>query len=72
MESSFYQFVTFSYLENSVGSGKSSLLFSLIGEMDYNENRKPEVELNGEVSFVGQQPWILNTTVKDNITLGAP
>lgn len=38
--------------------------------MAYDNHKKPEVELNGEVSFVAQQPWILNATVKDNITLG--
>lgn len=55
---------------HSVGSGKSSFLLSLIGEMAYDPQKRPEVELNGEVSFVAQQPWILNATVKDNITLG--
>ena len=38
--------------------------------MAYDPKKKPEIELSGEVSFVAQQPWILNATVKDNITLG--
>jgi len=55
---------------NSVGSGKSSFLYSLVGEMKYDATTPPAVELNGDVSFVTQQSWILNATVKDNIIFG--
>ncbi len=55
-----------------VGSGKSSFLFSLAGEMKFpaNASPQPEVIMNGEVSQVPQQAWILNTTVKNNILFG--
>jgi len=53
-----------------VGSGKSSFLYSLIGEMKYDNQNPPAVELNGDVSYVTQQSWILNATVKDNIIFG--
>jgi len=55
-----------------VGSGKSSFLFSLTGEMKFPANilPEPEIIINGEVSHVPQQAWILNTTVKDNILFG--
>jgi len=54
-----------------VGSGKSSFLFSLAGEMKVPENvAMPEIIVNGDVSHVPQQSWILNTTVKNNILFG--
>ncbi|RZK11514.1 MAG: ATP-binding cassette domain-containing protein, partial [Flavobacterium sp.] len=54
----------------SVGSGKSSFLYSLIGEMKYDNLNAPAVELNGDISYVTQQSWIINATVKDNIIFG--
>ena len=51
----------------SVGSGKSSFFHALIGDMKFDEDRKPELNIQGEVSYVPQKPWILNGTVKDNI-----
>jgi len=55
-----------------VGSGKSSFLFSLAGEMKFpaDASPQPEVIINGDVSQVPQQAWILNTTVKNNILFG--
>ncbi len=54
-----------------VGSGKSSLLFSLAGEMKVPDNTSPpEIVINGDVSHVPQQSWILNATVKKNIIFG--
>jgi len=55
---------------DSVGSGKSSFLYSLVGEMKYDATDPPTIELNGDVSYVTQQSWILNATVKDNIIFG--
>jgi ABC-type multidrug transport system fused ATPase/permease subunit len=51
----------------AVGSGKSSLLNALLGEMLVT---KGSVELNGSVAFCDQRPWILNDTVQNNITFG--
>jgi ATP-binding cassette subfamily C (CFTR/MRP) protein 1 len=51
-----------------IGAGKSSLLYSLLGEMKYQE--KPRVTINGTMSLVTQKPWIVNDTVKNNILFG--
>lgn len=38
--------------------------------MKFDSRNAPQVELNGTISYVTQQPWILNATVKDNVTFG--
>ena len=38
--------------------------------MKFEAENPPQLEVNGSVSFVSQQPWILNATVKNNITFG--
>ncbi|CAH8607404.1 unnamed protein product [Heterobilharzia americana] len=48
----------------SVGSGKSSLLHALLGDM---ENFNGRVNVKGTVAFVPQQPWIFNATLRNNI-----
>ena len=53
----------------AVGSGKSSLLNALLGEMSVT---KGTVEVNGSVAFCDQRPWILNDTVQNNVTFGLP
>ncbi|XP_065205465.1 multidrug resistance-associated protein 1-like [Planococcus citri] len=50
-----------------VGSGKSSLLSAFLGEM---YKLSGVVNTIGTVAYVPQEAWILNTTVKDNITFG--
>ncbi|KAM8845061.1 multidrug resistance-associated protein 1 [Spinachia spinachia] len=50
-----------------VGSGKSSLLSALLGEMDKLEG---SVAVKGSVAYVPQQAWIQNATLKDNIMFG--
>ncbi|XP_041856879.1 multidrug resistance-associated protein 1 isoform X2 [Melanotaenia boesemani] len=50
-----------------VGSGKSSLLSALLGEMDKVEG---SVAVKGSVAYVPQQAWIQNSTLKDNIVFG--
>ena len=52
----------------TVGSGKSSLLSALLGEM---EKVGGEVELSGRVAYVSQQAWIQNAKLKDNILFGS-
>ncbi|CAD5217623.1 unnamed protein product [Bursaphelenchus okinawaensis] len=51
-----------------VGSGKTSLIQALLGEM-YKVHGT--CELNGRVAYVPQQSWILNMTVRDNILFGS-
>lgn len=47
-----------------VGSGKSSLISAILGEMELVSG---EVALEGSVAYVAQQAWIRNETVRDNI-----
>jgi ATP-binding cassette, subfamily C (CFTR/MRP), member 1 len=53
----------------TVGSGKSSLLSALLGEMDKMSGR---VNTNGKIAYVSQQAWIQNATLQDNILFGKP
>ena len=55
-----------------IGSGKSSLFYSLIGEMAYPRASPPSVSVNGSTGFLPQKPWIINATLRDNITFGKP
>ena len=50
-----------------MGCGKTSLLSSLLGEMN---KFSGNVNVNGRISYVPQQPWIQNETVKNNILFG--
>ncbi|WZY85088.1 hypothetical protein YC2023_031472 [Brassica napus] len=50
-----------------VGSGKTSLLNSLLGEMQCVHG---SILLNGSVAYVPQVPWILSGTVRENILFG--
>ncbi|XP_023634190.1 ABC transporter C family member 13 isoform X2 [Capsella rubella] len=50
-----------------VGSGKTSLLNSLLGEM---RCVRGSILLNGSVAYVPQVPWILSGTLRENILFG--
>jgi len=63
----------------SVGSGKSSLLSAILGEMESIGNSKvhlPKTEaeknMDGFVSYCNQSPWVINDTLKGNILFGRP
>ncbi|PWA18711.1 hypothetical protein CCH79_00005724, partial [Gambusia affinis] len=51
----------------SVGSGKSSLLSALLGQMTLVEGR---VAASGGFAYVSQHAWILNDSLKENILFG--
>uniref|UniRef100_A0A8P4GE54 ABC-type glutathione-S-conjugate transporter n=1 Tax=Dicentrarchus labrax TaxID=13489 RepID=A0A8P4GE54_DICLA len=51
----------------NVGSGKSSLLSAMLGEM---ERRSGFVSIKGSVAYIPQQAWIQNASLKDNILFG--
>lgn len=53
----------------SVGSGKTSLVSALIGEIP---KITGDVVVNGTIAFVSQQPWIKNSTLRGNILFGSP
>nr|QUF59447.1 ATP-binding cassette transporter Abcc1-1 [Brachionus angularis] len=50
-----------------VGCGKSSLLSSVLGEM---YKIKGKINIDGTMSYVPQQAWIQNETVRENILFG--
>ena len=50
-----------------VGSGKSSLLSALIGDM---LKLNGEVNVNGSIAYVPQQAWIQNNSLRYNVTFG--
>ncbi|XP_012941583.2 canalicular multispecific organic anion transporter 2 [Aplysia californica] len=47
-----------------VGSGKSSLVSALLGEM---QKERGQLSVKGSVAYVAQQAWIQNMTLRDNI-----
>ncbi|OIW21630.1 hypothetical protein TanjilG_06788 [Lupinus angustifolius] len=53
----------------TVGSGKSSLLASVLGEMFKISGK---VRVCGTVAYVAQTSWIQNATIKENILFGLP
>ena len=52
-----------------VGSGKSSLLCGLLGEVGMTAGR---VAIGGKLAYVPQTAFIINATLRDNILFGAP
>ena len=50
-----------------VGSGKSTLCSALLNEAFIG---KGSISLKGSVAYVAQSAWILNATLRDNITFG--
>ncbi|XP_020232217.1 ABC transporter C family member 13 isoform X3 [Cajanus cajan] len=50
-----------------VGSGKSSLLYSVLGEMRL---ARGSIYSKESIAYVPQVPWILSGTVRDNILFG--
>jgi ABC-type multidrug transport system fused ATPase/permease subunit len=52
-----------------VGSGKSSLVSSILDEMYRNQG---SLSVSGSVAYASQTAWILNATVRENILFGQP
>ncbi|RUS20390.1 hypothetical protein BC937DRAFT_95314 [Endogone sp. FLAS-F59071] len=55
-----------------VGSGKTSLLLALLGEMKLVSGRKFLPRPIESVAFVSQQVWLQNASIRENITFGLP
>ena len=53
----------------AVGSGKSSLLTAILGELPV---RTGTVSYHGKVAYVPQIPWVFSGTVRENILFGLP
>ena len=50
-----------------VGCGKSSLLMGLLGEITIITG---DIGINGRISYVSEEPWIVAGSIKDNILMG--
>jgi len=50
-----------------VGSGKSSFLQSILGDL---YKVTGEVTVHGSIAYVAQQAWVMNATVRENIVFG--
>ncbi|KAI4581553.1 hypothetical protein MJG53_009996 [Ovis ammon polii x Ovis aries] len=50
-----------------VGSGKSSLLRAVLGELPPSQG---QVSVHGRIAYVPQQPWVFSGTVRSNILFG--
>jgi ABC-type multidrug transport system fused ATPase/permease subunit len=55
----------------AVGTGKSSLLSAIIGEM-YPVQEDTSIKINGQIGCCPQQAWIINASIRDNILIGRP
>uniref|UniRef100_A0A093XXB2 Oligomycin resistance ATP-dependent permease YOR1 n=1 Tax=Talaromyces marneffei PM1 TaxID=1077442 RepID=A0A093XXB2_TALMA len=53
----------------AVGSGKTSLLSAIVGEM---RKTSGQIILGGSKAYCPQHAWIQNTTIRDNIIFGKP
>ncbi|KAE9460562.1 hypothetical protein C3L33_07612, partial [Rhododendron williamsianum] len=53
----------------TVGSGKSSLLSAILGEM---HKMSGKVKVCGTTAYVAQTSWIQNGTIQENILFGSP
>lgn len=51
-----------------VGSGKSSLLAALLGQIRLIKGKKPKVY--GSTAYMSQEAWMLNYTLRENILFG--
>ncbi|KAJ3007140.1 UNVERIFIED_CONTAM: ATP-binding cassette sub- C member 8, partial [Siphonaria sp. JEL0065] len=60
---------TFVVVIGQVGSGKSSLLSAILGDLQMSSGK---ISANGSIAYCTQQPWIRTGTVEDNITFGEP
>ena len=68
------------FVIGKVGSGKSSLLYSILGQMglsggdsgvESRELNSPELIRRGSVSFLSESPWLMPNTILENIVMDA-
>jgi ABC-type multidrug transport system fused ATPase/permease subunit len=74
LSKAFLQNISFSVEKNellgiigTVGSGKTTLLLALLHEIS---DMKGEVNINGSIFYVPQEPWIYSATIRENIIFG--
>lgn len=61
------QINTLTTVVGTFGSGKSSLISALLGEIHKNNGR---VNVYGNIALVSQQAWIQNSTLRNNVLFG--
>ncbi|OQR76213.1 ATP-binding cassette sub-family C member 9-like [Tropilaelaps mercedesae] len=55
------------------GSGKTTLLSAILGELELARGHIEWIDKTMTfVSYVPQKPWLVNATVRDNVTFGTP
>lgn len=57
----------FVVIVGSVGSGKSSILSAILGDIP---KQKGEVIVCGSLAYVAQQAWIQNASLRNNVVFG--
>ena len=57
---------TLTMIVGLVGTGKSTLLNALLGET-YISGGSVDVQAPGGIAYCGQDPWVLNKSIRDNI-----
>lgn len=60
-----------SCIVGNVGSGKSTFLKAIIGEIKMKPSPESFVETHGSIAYCSQNPWILNGTIRENILFGS-
>ncbi|KAH8258986.1 hypothetical protein KR038_000987, partial [Drosophila bunnanda] len=53
----------------STGSGKSSLIQAILGEL---RAESGEIKVSGTMSYAPQEPWLFSGTIRENILFGQP
>ena len=56
-------------ITGEVGSGKSSLLVAILGELPLREGK---ISYDGKVAYAPQIPWVFSGTIRENILFGLP
>lgn len=56
-------------ITGAVGSGKSSLLQTILRELPRNNG---EIKCYGSIAYCPQLPWVFSGTIQENITFGKP
>ncbi|KAI9438180.1 hypothetical protein H4582DRAFT_2111639 [Lactarius indigo] len=71
----FFKRGCFNLIIGPTGSGKTSLLMALLGEMHFVPMSPVSwyhLPREGGVSYVAQESWVQNETIRDNILFGTP